>query len=129
MEKDLDGKLQGVNKKANSLVTKVNSLDDETKNNSQTLLLTLKALNDGCLTLEDLQQKLNQTQKRFFWPTNQTDTCIESYIGSVMTLVGVTISTTTQSLHKRHILKVSMFSKKQLNANFNLSDTIRAGGK
>ena len=120
----MDGKLQGVNKNANSLVTKVNSL-----NNSQTLLLTQKAVNDGCLTLEDLEQKLNQTQKRFFWPTNQTDTGIESYIGSVMTLVGVTISTTTQSLHKRHILKVNMFSKKQLNANFNLSDTIRAGGK
>ena len=33
VEKDLDGKLQGVNENANSLVTKVNSLDNETKNN------------------------------------------------------------------------------------------------
>merc|ERR1711915_116056 len=38
VEKDLDGKLQGVNENANSLVTKVNSLDNETKNNSQTIV-------------------------------------------------------------------------------------------
>merc|ERR1712142_1196606 len=38
VEKDLDGKLKGVNENANSLVTKVNSLDNETKNNSQTIV-------------------------------------------------------------------------------------------
>merc|ERR1712170_300696 len=38
VEKDLDGKLQGVNENANSLVTKVNSLDNETKNNSRTIV-------------------------------------------------------------------------------------------
>ena len=37
VEKDLDGKLQGVNENAISLVTKINSLDNETKNNSQTI--------------------------------------------------------------------------------------------
>ena len=57
VEKELDGKLQGVNENANSLVTKNNSLDNETKNNSQTLLLTLKAVNYGSLTLEELEQK------------------------------------------------------------------------
>merc|ERR1711872_1093080 len=38
VEKDLDGKLQGVNDNANTLVTKLNSLDNETKNNSQTIV-------------------------------------------------------------------------------------------
>merc|ERR1719513_247736 len=38
VEKDLDGKLQGVNDNANSLVTKLNSLDNDTKNNSQTIV-------------------------------------------------------------------------------------------
>ena len=37
VERDLDGKLQGVNDNANSLVTKLNSLDNDTKNNSQQL--------------------------------------------------------------------------------------------
>lgn len=45
---------------ANSLVTKVNSIDNETKNKSQTLLQTLKAVNDGCLALEDLKQIIHQ---------------------------------------------------------------------
>ena len=34
VEKDLDGKLQVVNENANSLVTKVNSLENETKKNN-----------------------------------------------------------------------------------------------
>ena len=38
VERDLDGKLQGVNDNANSLVTKLNSLDNDTKNNSQTIV-------------------------------------------------------------------------------------------
>ena len=38
VEKELDGKLQGVNENANSLVKKVNSLDIEIKNNSQTIV-------------------------------------------------------------------------------------------
>ena len=37
VERDLDGKLQGVNDNAKSLVTKLNSLDNDTKNNSQQL--------------------------------------------------------------------------------------------
>ena len=37
VEKDLDGKLQGVNEDTNSLATKVNSLDNEAKNNPQTI--------------------------------------------------------------------------------------------
>ena len=37
VERDLDGKLRGVNDNANSLVTKLNSLDNDTKNNSQQL--------------------------------------------------------------------------------------------
>ena len=35
MVKDLNGKLQSVNNNANSLVAKLPSLDNETKNNSQ----------------------------------------------------------------------------------------------
>merc|ERR1712106_1293829 len=38
VEKDLDGKLQGVNENANSLDTKLTSLDNDTKNNSQTIV-------------------------------------------------------------------------------------------
>merc|ERR1712142_328021 len=38
VEKDLDGKLQGVNENANSLVTRLNDLDKDTKNNSQTIV-------------------------------------------------------------------------------------------
>merc|ERR1712098_954074 len=38
VEKDLDGKLQGVNENANSLVTRFNDLDKDTKNNSQTIV-------------------------------------------------------------------------------------------
>ena len=37
VERDLDGELQGVNDNAKSLVTKLNSLDNDTKNNSQQL--------------------------------------------------------------------------------------------
>ena len=37
VKKDLDGKLQDVKENANSLVTKINSVDKETKNNSQTI--------------------------------------------------------------------------------------------
>ena len=37
VERDLDGKLQGVNDNAKSLVTKLNSLDNDEKNNSQQL--------------------------------------------------------------------------------------------
>ena len=37
VERDLDGKLQSVNDNAKSLVTKLNSLDNDTKNNSQQL--------------------------------------------------------------------------------------------
>merc|ERR1712128_136688 len=37
-EKDLDGKLKGVNENANSLGTKLTSLDNDTKNNSQTIV-------------------------------------------------------------------------------------------
>ena len=37
-EKDVDGKLQVVNDKANSLVIKLNSLDTDNKNNSQTIV-------------------------------------------------------------------------------------------
>ena len=37
VERDLDGKLQGVNDNAKSLVTKLNSLDNDKKNNSQQL--------------------------------------------------------------------------------------------
>ena len=37
VERDLDGKLQVVNDNAKSLVTKLNSLDNDTKNNSQQL--------------------------------------------------------------------------------------------
>merc|ERR1712128_85200 len=38
VEKDLDGKLQGVNENANSLDIKLTSLDNDTKNNSQTIV-------------------------------------------------------------------------------------------
>merc|ERR1712098_348845 len=38
VEKDLDGKLQGVHENANSLVTRFNDLDKDTKNNSQTIV-------------------------------------------------------------------------------------------
>jgi hypothetical protein len=38
VEKDLDGRLHGVNKNSNSLVTKINSLDSNTKNDSQTIV-------------------------------------------------------------------------------------------
>ena len=38
VEKDLDGKLQGVNDNTNSLVTKLDSLGNGTKNNSQTIV-------------------------------------------------------------------------------------------
>eukprot|EP00090_Calanus_glacialis_P037800 TRINITY_DN6549_c0_g1_i2.p1 TRINITY_DN6549_c0_g1~~TRINITY_DN6549_c0_g1_i2.p1 ORF type:complete len:1555 (-),score=493.26 TRINITY_DN6549_c0_g1_i2:859-4908(-) len=38
VEKDLDGKLQGVNENSNSLVTRINSLDNDNKNNSQTIV-------------------------------------------------------------------------------------------
>jgi len=38
VEKDLDGKMQGVNENANSLVTKLNSVDEDNKNNSQTIV-------------------------------------------------------------------------------------------
>ena len=41
------------------------------------LPLMLKTVNGGRLTLEDLEQKLHQNQRRIFWPTNQTDTCIK----------------------------------------------------
>merc|ERR1712123_319577 len=38
VEKDLDGKLQGVNENANSLDTKLTSLDNDTKKNSHTIV-------------------------------------------------------------------------------------------
>jgi len=50
---------------------------------------------------------------------------VEDSVQSVLIPVGLPIPTTNQSLHNRHILKVSMFSKDQLNAIFNLSDTMR----
>ena len=44
VEKDLDVKLQGVNENADSLVKRVNSLDNETKNNSQTIVNLQKSI-------------------------------------------------------------------------------------
>merc|ERR1712106_333704 len=38
VEKDLDGKLQGVNENTNTLDTKLNSLDNDNKNNAQTIV-------------------------------------------------------------------------------------------
>eukprot|EP00092_Neocalanus_flemingeri_P024222 GFUD01026270.1.p1 GENE.GFUD01026270.1~~GFUD01026270.1.p1 ORF type:complete len:2226 (-),score=685.36 GFUD01026270.1:76-6753(-) len=49
----------------------------------------------------------------------------EDTMTNVLIPVGLPLPTTSHSLHNRHILKVSMFSKEQLNAIFNLSDTLR----
>ena len=61
VEKDLDGKLQGVNEDTNSLATKVNSLDNEAKNNSQTIANLQESI---YIQMETVNKVDSESQKR-----------------------------------------------------------------
>ena len=64
VEKDLDGKLQGVNENANSLVTKVNSLDNETKNNSQTIVNLQESIYIQTETMKKVDAERQQAEAK-----------------------------------------------------------------
>merc|ERR1712228_866298 len=64
VEKDLDGKLQGVNENANSLVTKVNSLDNETKNNSQTIVNLQESIYIQTETVKKVDAERHQAEAK-----------------------------------------------------------------